>query len=118
MSRIDLSPPPMRRARPPARMTPTVSRSKVIVRCLLQPTRRGGAFDVIEDNALGARQRNESAPARPRNHCERRLARKLNAPARRTRSRNQNGYAHADCLDDHFRSKTAGRVEHLISCSE
>jgi hypothetical protein len=52
---ISLSPPPIRLANPPARITPIVRSLSVIGRDLLQVVRRSRVFDMVKDDALGAR---------------------------------------------------------------
>src|ERR1039458_9558222 len=82
--RIGLSPPPMRRASPPASKTPGVAGNSVVTVAALALVARGFIFDeseiLIVDDAVLARQRDESfspgAPDQGQSH----LPRQIDAP--------------------------------------
>src|ERR1700751_43170 len=82
ISRSALSPPPMRRARPPARRTPTVG--SLIVRCAFAAMLHRLFLDIgevlVEDDALGPGESDEALAARPADQGEPGLARELDAP--------------------------------------
>src|SRR4051812_4901457 len=103
--RIGLSPPPMRRANPPARMTAGVAGMSFIPLALARVTR--GLFrDIIQvlvvDNALLAGQRDE--PFAPRSSDQRQpdLTREIDAPRGKPRARHQDRNAHPHRLDHHL----------------
>src|SRR4051794_29318000 len=117
MLRIGLSPPPMRRARPPASRTPGVGGVSVIPLALAHMA-RGFLCDVVEilivDDALLAGQRNESFSAGTSDQCEPDLPRKVDAPCRKPRTRHQNRNPHPHGLDHHLGGEPAGGVENLV----
>src|SRR3954447_3478053 len=97
MLRIGLSPPPMRRARPPASRTPGVAGISVIPLALARMA-RGFLGDVIEilvvDDALLAGQRYEPFSAGASDQGQSDLTREVDAPRRKARSLNQNWNPH------------------------
>src|SRR6266851_1155570 len=117
--RIGLSPPPIRRARPPASSTPGVRgiASLVTVAALALVT-RGFLFDerqiLIVDDALLARQRDESLSPRAPDQGQPDLPRQVDAPRRKARTRDQNGNSHPHRLDDHLRGQSSRGVENLV----
>src|SRR4051794_3254474 len=92
MVRIGLSPPPMRRASPPASSTPGVAGTSVIPLAL---ARVAGGFlrDIVEilvvDDTLLSRQRDEALAARPSDQRQSDLPRKIDAPCGKARARHQ-----------------------------
>src|SRR3954469_24514034 len=114
-----LSPPPMRRASPPARTRPNVS---VVMHRRLAPVLAALLFDVgkvlVEHDAVLARERDEAFAARAANESQPRLARKLDTPRGEARPRDQDRNAHADRLDHHFGGEAAGGVEDLVVCGD
>src|SRR5690606_31588400 len=125
-SRRHLSPPPMRRDRPPASKTPVTSStgSPLIpsilgggeaalagVPAVLVPDPR----DIrIVDDALDAGQGHKPLAACAADKRQARPARKVDSPGREARSGHQDGDAHLDRLDDRFGCQTAGRVEGFV----
>src|SRR3954453_10569788 len=110
-----LSPPPMRRARPPARTRPWVS---IVMRRALAPVLAALVLDVaqvlVEHDAVLTRQRDEALAARAADQRQPRLAGKLDAPGREARARDEDRNAHAHRLDHHLRGETSGGVEDLV----
>src|ERR1700722_7101853 len=117
--RIGLSPPPMRRARPPASNTPGVGGTSVFTAFALSLMPCGFLFDVFQvlvvDDALLTRQRDESLAARASDQCQSNLPRKINAPSGETRARNEDRNAHPYRLDDHLRGEPSRGVKDLVS---
>src|SRR6476620_11296194 len=98
--RIGLSPPPIRRASPPASSTPGIFAaaiaSLIAFTLALVP---GGFFrDVVEvlveHDALLAGQRDEAFAPRAADQRQSDLPRQFNAPCREARARHQNGNSH------------------------
>src|SRR3954451_22973054 len=89
MLRIGLSPPPMRRAKPPARSTPGVEGFSVIPLALAHMA-RGFLRHVIEilvvDDALLAGQRDEPFSARASDQRQSDLPREIDTPRGKTRT--------------------------------
>src|ERR1044071_9008031 len=85
-----LSPPPIRRASPPARTRPSVPTSVVMHRSF-PPVLGAFLFDVgevlVEHDAAFAGERGEALAAGPADQRQVRLARKLHAPGREARTR-------------------------------
>src|SRR5262249_32467751 len=123
---IALSPPPMRRASPPARTRPRVGGSvagnvggtSVVMHGRFAAMLRALLLDVgevlIEHDAVFARERDKALAAGAPDQGEVGLARKLDAPGSESGARDQNRNAHADGLDHHFRGEAAGGVEDLV----
>src|SRR5215213_465342 len=110
-----LSPPPMRRARPPARMTPATSAilggtlALMLAVFLLHRTRIG-----IENDPLLARKRDEALPACPPDEREIGLSRQFHPRCGEPRSRCQYRNAHLNAFYDHFRGEPTGGIENFI----
>src|SRR3979411_3460855 len=87
--RIGLSPPPIRRARPPASNTPGVAGNSVVTVGALALVTRRFLFDEIQvlivDDALLARQRDEAFAAGTPDQGQADLPRQVDAPRRETR---------------------------------
>src|SRR5262249_42601281 len=119
IERSDLSPPPMRRARPPARTAPTVGAGSDVIASGLAAMAHAFLLHefqaLVEHDALGPRQSDETLAPDPPDQGEARLPRKLDAPRGETRPRYEDRNAHAHGLDDHFGCKAAGRVEDLVA---
>src|SRR3954464_8110186 len=117
MLRIGLSPPPMRRAKPPASSTPGVAGISVIPLALARMA-RGFLCDVIEilvvDDALLAGQRNEALAPCASDQGQSDLPCEIDAPRRKSRSRNQNRNPHPHRLDHHLGSEASGGIENLV----
>src|SRR5262249_40515753 len=100
-----LSPPPMRRARPPASTSPKVAGSVVMSGCLASVL-GGFLLDVaqvlIEHDALFARERDEAFAAGASDQRESGLARQLDPPGSEPRPRHQDRDAHAHRFDHHL----------------
>src|SRR3954471_6307171 len=115
ISRSGLSPPPIRRARPPASTTPGMS---VIVAFALAPVSSGFLLDVVEvlvvDDALLAGERNEALAAGAPHQRQADLPRQLDAPRREPGARDEDRDAHAHRLDDHFGGEPSGGVQDLV----
>src|SRR5258705_2964716 len=137
--RIGLSPPPIRRARPPASSTTGVAGASLDV--------AGASFDVagasfgvagnsvvtvaafalvarrfffdeskilIVDDALLARQRDEPFSPRAPDQRQSDLARQIDAPGGETRPRNQDRNPHPHRLDHHLGSQPSRGAENLV----
>src|SRR4051812_45090334 len=105
MVRIGLSPPPLRRASPPASSTPGVAGTSVIPLALARMT-RGFLGDVIEilvvDDALFARQRDKTFSARAADQRQADLPREIDSPRGKAGARHQNRNPHPHRLDHHL----------------
>src|ERR1700737_4566188 len=116
--RIGLSPPPIRRARPPASKTPGAAGNSVVTVGALALVTRGFLFDegevLIVDDAVLARQRDEAFSPRAPDQRQSDLPRQIDAPGGETRARNQDRNSHPHRLDHHFRGQPAGGVENLV----
>src|SRR5262245_19197055 len=112
-----LSPPPMRRAWPPARTSPKVGVSVVMHRGLA-PMFRAFLLDqpevLVEHDAVLPREGDEALPAGAPDQGEAGLARELHPPGREARPRHQDGNAHAHGLDDHLGGQPSGGIEDLV----
>src|SRR5258706_3252924 len=112
--RIGLSPPPIRRARPPASNTPGVAAISLVTVAALALVTRGFLFHesqiLVVDDALLARQRDESFSPRAPDQCQSDLPRQIDAPRGEPRTRDQNGNSHPHRLDDHFGGQPSGGV--------
>src|ERR1700760_315091 len=101
-----LSPPPMRRASPPASTSPTVRDCSVIVHGGFAAML--GAFLVhvgeilIEHDPALTGERDEALAAGAPDQGEVRLAGELNAPGGEARARDKDRNAHAHALDHHL----------------
>src|SRR5450759_2020479 len=123
--RIGLSPPPIRRARPPASNTPgvagasldvagasfDVAGNSVVTFAALALVARRFLFDegrvLIVNDALLARQRDEAFAARAADQRQSDLPRQVDAPGGETRTRNQYGNSHPHRLDHHLRGQSS-----------
>src|SRR6478672_4268813 len=109
-----LSPPPMRRASPPARTRPNVS---VLMHRRLAPVLAALFLDVgevlVEHDAVLAGERDETFSPRAPDQRQPGLARKLDAPGGEARAGDENRNAHAHGLDHHFGGEPARGVEDL-----
>src|SRR3984957_14101884 len=116
--RIGLSPPPIRRARPPASSTPGVGGISVFTVFALAFMPRGFFFDkdeiLVVDDPLLARQRDESFAPRAADKGQSDLPRQIDTPGGETRTRNKNRNAHPHRFDDHLGGQPAGSVENLV----
>src|SRR5262245_18767416 len=129
MVRIGLSPPPIRRASPPASSTPGMSGAplgvagapfaiaSVVTALALALVPRGFFFDVIVvlfvDDALFARQRNEALSARAPDQRQPDLASEVDTPRREARARDENGDSHSHRLDHHLGGEPSRGVENF-----
>src|SRR6266404_1326905 len=125
IQRIGLSPPPIRRARPPASSTPgvagaslDVAGASVVTLGALALVTRGFLLDkgevLVIDDALLAGQRDEAfSPCAP-DQRQSDLPRQIDAPGRKARARNQDRNSHPHRLDHHFGSQPSGGVENLV----
>src|SRR5512140_2356010 len=123
--RIGLSPPPIRRPRPPASSIPGVAGasldvagySLVTVGALALVT-RGFFLDVgevlIVNDALLARERDEALSAGAADQRQSDLPRQVDAPCRKARARNQDRDSHPHRLDHHLGGQPSGGVEDLV----
>src|SRR5262245_41188457 len=113
-----LSPPPMRRASPPARTRPRVRGHSIVMHGSLAPVLGAFLFHVgevlIEHDAALASQRDKTLAACSPDQGEVGFTRKLHAPGGETRARDQNRNAHAHALDHHLGGETSGGVENLV----
>src|SRR5277367_1427143 len=113
--RIGLSPPPIRRASPPASSTPG---NLFVTVAALALVARGFLFDksevLIVDDPLRAGERDEPLAPRPTHQRQPDLPRQIDAPCRETRTRHQDGNPHPHRLDHHFRSQPPRCVEDFV----
>src|SRR5262245_38868691 len=114
MVRIGLSPPPIRRARPPASSTPGISCAPLGVASIVTALALALVlcrffFDVVEvlvvDDALFARPRDEPFAARAADQCQSDLPRQIDAPGREARARDEDRNPHPHRLDHHLRGE-------------
>src|SRR5260370_29123112 len=116
--RIGLSPPPIRRARPPASSTPGVAGNSVVTVAALAFVTRGFFLDesevLIVDDAPLARQRDESFSPRAPDQSQSDLPRQIDAPGREARTRNQYRNSHPHRLDHHLGGKPARGVRDFV----
>src|SRR5258708_1172883 len=123
--RIGLSPPPIRRARPPASNTPgvagaslDVAGNSLVTLSALALVTRGFFFDegkiLIVDDPLLAGQRDEALAARAPDKRKSNLPRQVDTPRRKARTRDQNGNPHPHRLDHHLGSQPSSRVKNLV----
>src|SRR5436190_16348612 len=119
ISRIGLSPPPIRRASPPASRTPGIfaaplRATSVVTRFALALVARGFLLDIVEvlveHDALLPGQRNEAFSARAPHQRKPDLPRQLDTPGGEARARDQNGDAHPHRLDHHLGGQPSRRV--------
>src|SRR5215212_953010 len=117
MWRIGLSPPPIRRARPPASSTPGTAGVSLLTVGALALVACGFLFDeckvLVVDDALLAGQCDEALSARASDQRQPDLPRQLDTPCGETGARNQDRNPHPDCLDHHLRGKAARGVQNL-----
>src|SRR5258708_26539722 len=96
--RIGLSPPPMRRARPPARRTPGVAGISLVTVAAFALVARGFFRDefqiLIEHDPLLPRQRNETLAAGAPDQRQSDLPCQIDAPRGEARTRHQDGNSH------------------------
>src|SRR6266852_3487931 len=89
--RIGLSPPPIRRARPPASNTPGIFGNSLVTVAALALVARGFLFDesqvLVVDDALLARQRDESLSPGAPDQRQPDLPRQIDIPRREARTR-------------------------------
>src|SRR5690349_6208459 len=123
MVRIGLSPPPMRRARPPASRTPrvggiVVAGNSVVTTFTLALVLGRFLLDVSEvlvvDDALFAREDDEALAAGAADQRQSDLAREIDAPGGEAGARHQDRNAHANRLDHHLRGEAPRGVEDLV----
>src|SRR5882757_9876307 len=116
--RIGLSPPPIRRASPPASSTPGVAGISIFTVAALALVTGGFLFDesevLVVDDALLARQRDEPFSARAADQRQSDLPRQIDAPGRKARARNQDRNPHPHRLDDHLGSQPSRGVQNLV----
>src|SRR6266852_3487966 len=116
--RIGLSPPPIRRARPPASNTPGIFGNSLVTVAALALVARGFLFDesqiLIVDDALLARQRDETLSPRAPDQGQPDLPRQIDAPRREARTRDQDRNSHPHRLDDHLGGQSSRGVENLV----
>src|SRR5262245_52477313 len=128
-----LSPPPMRRDCPPARITPVTSELPVTVGPL-EVTRASSVHGLgvaafagvlsilvcgvrcvrVEDDAFGAGEGDEALSSGTADEREASFAGEIDAPGREARARDEHRDAHLHGLDHHLRSEAAGGVEDLV----
>src|SRR6202171_4863833 len=118
MRRIGLSPPPIRRASPPASNTAGVFGNSLVTVAALALVTRGFLVDerqvLVVDDALLARQRDEAFSPRAPDQGQPDLPRQVDAPRRKARTRDQNRNSHPHRLDDHLRGQPSRGVENLV----
>src|SRR5260221_5714366 len=123
--RIGLSPPPIRRARPPASNTPgvagaslDVAGNSLVTLSALALVTRGFFFDeskiLVVDDTLLPRQRDESLAPRAPDQRQSNLPRQIDTPRRKARTRDQDGNPHPHRLDHHLGSQPSGGVKNLV----
>src|SRR5260370_2628147 len=116
--RIGLSPPPIRRARPPASSTAGVAGNSLVTLSALALVTRGFFFDegkiLIVDDTLLARQRDEALAPRAPDQRQSNLPRQVDTPRRKARTRDQNRNPHPHRLDHHLASQPSRRVKILV----
>src|SRR4051812_45102924 len=114
--RIGLSPPPIRRARPPASSTPGTNLLVTVFALALVPRRF--LFDIgqilVEHDAFLTGQRDEALSARAPDQCQSDLPRQFDAPCREAGTRHQDRNPHPHRLDDHLGGQPPGSVEYLV----
>src|SRR5947209_9256289 len=113
-----LSPPPMRRASPPARIMPQTGASPIRA-CALAAMARIFFLDarqvLVEDNALRTGDDGESFAAHAANQRQPSLVRKLNAPRGEAGARDEYGNAHPHRLDRHAGRRQACAEKNPVS---
>src|SRR5689334_4806635 len=123
ISRIGLSPPPIRRARPPASSTPGIFEAppravSVVTRFALALVARGFLLDIVEvlvvDEALLSGQCDEALSARAADQREADLPCELDAPGGEAGARDQNWDSHPHRLDHHLRGQPPRGVHDLV----
>src|SRR5216683_3311200 len=116
--RIGLSPPPIRRARPPASNTPGVAGASIVTLGALALVSRGFLFDkgevLVVDDPLLARQRDEPFSPRAPDQRQSDLPRQIDAPGGETGARNQDRNSHPHRLDHHLGGQPSRGVENLV----
>src|SRR5258708_7550846 len=116
--RIGLSPPPIRRARPPASSTAGVAGNSLVTLSALALVTRGFFFDegkiLIVDDTLLARQRDEALAPRAPHQRQSHLPRQVDTPRRTARTRHHNRNPHPHRLDHHLGSQPSSRVKNLV----
>src|SRR6185369_8180085 len=99
--RIGLSPPPIRRASPPASSTPGICRrlvASIVTRAALALVPRGFLLDegevLVVDDARLAGERDEALAAGAADQCQADLPRQVDAPGGEAGARHQDRNAH------------------------
>src|SRR3954463_12263257 len=121
--RIGLSPPPIRRARPPASNTPGISGASLdaalvvtVFALALVPCRF--FLDIVEvlveHDALLSGQRDEAFSPRAADQRQADLSRQFDTPCGEARARDENGNSHPHRLDHHLGGEAARGVEDLV----
>src|SRR5262245_36226432 len=107
-----LSPPPIRRACPPASTRPSVGGMLVVMHGGLAPVLRAFFLDVaevlVEDDPVLPGERDEALAAGAPDQRQPRLARELHAPGSEAGARDENRDPHPHGLDHHLRGEAAG----------
>src|SRR4051794_28301123 len=120
MVRIGLSPPPIRRARPPASSTPCVVGKLVVTTFTLALVLGRFFLDVSEvlvvDDALCPRQRDEPFAAGAADQRQAHLPGEIDTPGGEAGARHQDRNSHADSLDHHLRGEPSGGIKDLVGC--
>src|SRR5947207_10621909 len=117
--RIGLSPPPIRRAKPPASSTPGIGGVSLVTVGAFALVARGFLFDeskvLVVDDAFLAGQRNEAFSPRAAHQSQSDLPRQVDAPGGKAGARNQDRNSHPHGLDHHLRCQPPGAVENLVA---
>src|SRR5436305_13613970 len=103
-----LSPPPMRRASPPARMMPQTGHSLIRAGALAAMARiffLDARQVFVKDNALRTGDDSEPFAAHAADQRQTGLVRELNAPRGEAGARDEHGNAHPHRLDHHLRGE-------------
>src|SRR5581483_5206465 len=112
ISSLALSPPPIRRASPPASTSPQVGGCSVVMHGSLAAMLGALFLDIsevlVEHDAVFTGERDEAFAACAADQREIGLACELNAPGGEAGTRDQDRNTHAHGLDHHFRRKAAG----------
>ena len=114
MIRIGLSP-PLRRANPPANNTLGISVIAAFTLALVTCGFFLGVFEVLVVNdPFFARQGDKALAARPADQRQSHLSREIDAPGRKSGTRDKDGDAHPHRFDHHLLREPASGVENLI----
>src|SRR6478752_6440897 len=113
-----LSPPPMRRANPPASTRPSVGGWLVVMHRRFASMFGAFVLDegelLVKHDAVLAGARNKTLATRQSDQRQVCLACEFDSPGGKPRSRNQDRDSHAHRLDHHFRSEPPCRVKDLV----